>query len=67
MSYFDLANNACDIESLLRGHGTDNMVFRETPIEPDFKKLPSLNMFESQTVYMPDPMVVHRGKRPMFK
>jgi hypothetical protein len=67
MSYFDLANNACDIESLLRGHGTDNMVFRETPIEPDFKKLPSLNMFESQTVYMPDPMVVHRGQRPMFK
>ena len=67
MTPFDLANNACDIESLLRGNGTGNMVFRETPIEPDFKKLPSLNLFESQTAYMPDPMVVHRGQRPMFK
>jgi hypothetical protein len=67
MTPFDLANNACDIESLLRGHGTGNMVFREAPIEPDFKKLPSLNLFESQTAYMPDPMVVHRGQRPMFK
>ena len=27
----------------------------------------SLNLFDSQTAYMPDPMVVHRGQRPMFK
>ena len=67
MKPFDLANNACDIESLLRGYGTDNMVFRETPIEPDLKKLPTLNMFDSQATYIPDPLVVHRGQRPMFK
>ena len=63
----DLANNACDIESMLRGHGTGNMVFREAPIEPDFKKLPSLNIFDSQATYLPDPLVVHRGQRPQFK
>uniref|UniRef100_A0A6C0B6L2 Uncharacterized protein n=1 Tax=viral metagenome TaxID=1070528 RepID=A0A6C0B6L2_9ZZZZ len=67
MTPFDLANNGCDIESLLRGHGTGNMVFREAPIEPDFKKLPSLNIFDSQATYIPDPLVVHRGQRPMFK
>jgi hypothetical protein len=67
MTPFDLANNACDIESLLRGHGTDNMVFREAPIEPDLKNLRSINMFDSQATYLPDPLVVHRGQRPQFK
>jgi hypothetical protein len=51
----------------LRGHGTGNMVFREAPIEPDFKNLRSINMFDSQATYMPDPLVVHRGQRPQFK
>jgi hypothetical protein len=67
MKLFDLANNACDIESMLRGYGTDNMVFRSAPIEPDLKKLPTLNMIDSQTTYMPDPLVIQRGQRPLFK
>ena len=67
MSNFDLANNACDIESMLWGHGSGNMVNRTEPIQPDFKRLPTLNMFDSKSTYMPDPMVVHRGQRPLFK
>jgi hypothetical protein len=29
--------------------------------------LPSLNLYDSQVAYLPDPLVVHRGQRPMFK
>lgn len=61
----DLANNALAIENLLRGTGSSNMVNPSVPETPDIKYLKSLNMYE-KCVYMPDPLVIHRGERPAW-
>jgi hypothetical protein len=62
-----LANNACDIESMLRGIGSSNMVNRQTAPTPDIRGLKSLNIIESQPVILPDPLIVQKGQRPQFK
>lgn len=61
----DLANNAISIENYLRGTGSANMVNPRLPETPDIKYLKSVNMFEN-CVYMPDPLVIHRGERPTW-
>lgn len=65
-SRVNLANNSCDIESMLRGTGTCNMVQTQSPIVPDVRQIQSLNLFDSQPVQVPEPMVVHKGQRPRW-
>lgn len=62
-----LANNACDIESMLRGIGTCNMVNHQTAPTPDIRTIKSLNLFESETTILPNPLIVQKGQRPQFK
>jgi hypothetical protein len=62
-----LANNACDIESMLRGIGTCNMVSHQTAPTPDIRTLKSLNLFKSEDTLMPDPLIVAKGQRPQFR
>ena len=62
----NLANNSCDIETMLRGTGTCNMVQSHTPILPDVKNIKSLNLFDTQPMQLPDPMVVQKGQRPRW-
>lgn len=62
-----LANNACDIESMLRGIGTCNMVSHQSAPTPDIRTLKSLNMIESQSVLLPNPLIIQKGQRPQFK
>lgn len=67
INHMDLANNTVDIESMLRGTGSQNMVTKQAPIVPDLKYLKSANVYESTPVYMPDPLIVHKGQRPQWK
>ena len=67
MASVALANNACDIESMLRGIGTCNMVSHQTAPTPDIRTLKSLNLFKSEDTLMPDPLIVAKGQRPQFR
>lgn len=62
-----LANNACDIESMLRGIGTCNMVSHQTAPTPDIRTLKSLNLFQSEDTILPNPLIVAKGQRPQFR
>lgn len=62
----DLANNAIDIESSLRGIGTQNMVSPQAPVVPDFKYIKSVNIYEKE-VLLPEPLVVRGAQRPLWK
>ena len=66
VSRVNLANNSCDIETMLRGTGTCNMVQSQNPIVPDLKQLKMLNLFETQPLQLPEPMVVQKGQRPRW-
>lgn len=61
----DLANNGLAIQNYLRGTGSANMVNPTSQETPDIKYLKSLNMFD-KCVYMPDPLIIHRGERPTW-
>ena len=65
-SRVNFANNSCDIETMLRGTGTCNMVQSQNTIVPDLKHIKSLNLFETQSVQLPDPMVIQKGQRPRW-
>jgi hypothetical protein len=62
-----LANNSCDIESMLRGIGTCNMVSHQTAPTPDIRALKSLNLFETDETLLPNPLIVEKGQRPQFR
>ena len=66
MSRVDLANNSCDIETMLRGTGSCNMVQPQAPIVPDIRHIRSLNLFETRENPLPEPLVVKRGERPAW-
>lgn len=66
VSRVNLANNSCDIESMLRGTGSCNMVQSLAPVVPDIRKLKPLDLFDSQPTYIPEPMVVQKGQRPRW-
>jgi hypothetical protein len=66
VSRVNLANNSCDIETMLRGTGTCNMVQSQNPVTPDIRQIKSLNLFDTQPVQLPEPMVVQRGQRPRW-
>ena len=62
-----LANNACDIESMLRGIGTCNMVSAQSAPTPDIRQLKSLDIIETQAVILPNPLIVQKDQRPQFR
>lgn len=66
VSRTNLANNSCDIESMLRGIGSCNMVSPQAEIVPDIRQLKQLHLFDSQPTFIPDPLVVHKNQRPSW-
>ncbi len=66
VSRVHLANNSCDVESMLRGIGSANMVRPMAPIVPDIRTVKTLDLFETQQLQMPEPLVVRRGERPAW-
>ncbi len=62
----DLVNNIIDTEAFLRGTGSCNMVNPQTPATPELKYIKSLNYYENK-VYVPEPLVVQKDQRPLWK
>jgi len=60
----ELCSNYCDVESQLFGIGSTNLVQPQKPVDPNFKSPHSLNLFENQKVFLPEPLVVEKNQRP---
>jgi len=59
-----LSRNAVDIESMLRGIGSTNLVVPQKAIKPDLKQIPTSKFFDRLIVSMPKPLVVEKDQRP---
>ena len=59
-----LSNNPIDIESMLLGIGSTNLVVPQKPIKPQLKQIPSSKFFDRLIVHMPKPLVVEKDQRP---
>jgi hypothetical protein len=59
-----LSKNSVDIESMLRGIGSTNLVVPQKPIIPQLKKVPTSVFFDRLIVHMPKPLVVEKDQRP---
>jgi len=59
-----LAHNSCDIESMLRGIGSTNLVTPNPTIVPEIKPLNSLSIIGRLPVVIPDPLVIEPNQRP---
>ena len=64
MPAMSLANNACDIESYLRGIGSTNLVNPMTTFVPSVKPLQSLNIINRLPVLIPEPLAIEKDQRP---
>ena len=60
----ELSYNSRDIESFLYGINSTNLVNPQENVQIQLKKLPTLDLYESQTVIMPQPLVVESNQRP---
>jgi hypothetical protein len=60
----ELAHNSCDIESMLRGIGSTNLVNPNPEIVPEIRPLQSLSIIDRLHVAVPDPLVVEPNQRP---
>lgn len=58
MSRDSLSYNPVDIETMLRGIGSTNLVNPQTPIKPELKTLPRATFFERPGVNLPKPLDV---------
>jgi hypothetical protein len=59
-----LSNNPIEIESMLFGIGSCNLVTPQKPIKPDLKKVPTSVFFDRLPVHMPKPLVIEHNQRP---
>lgn len=60
----NLSNNACDIESQLRGIGSTNLVNPQKQVQPKFHDMKSLNMIDRLSMVIPEPLIVEKNQRP---
>ena len=66
VSRTQLSNNYCDIESMLRGIGSTNLVSPQFPIQPEIKYLQSLNISNKLPLYIPAPLIIQSDQRPLM-
>jgi hypothetical protein len=59
-----LSYNSPDIESFLFGINSTNLVNPAPPLTPQLKCLSTANVFETQPIIMPIPLVVPKKQRP---
>ena len=59
-----LSKNAVDIESMLRGIGSTNLVVPQKAIKPELKQIPTSKFFDRLIVHMPKPLVMEKDQRP---
>lgn len=61
-----LSNNPIEIESMLFGINSTNLVNKQKPIVPELKKVPSSRFFDRLTVHMPKPLIIENNQRPQL-
>ena len=62
----NLAYNPIDIESVLRGGGSTNLVNPKSLVVPQLKTLPTVSFFERQEVIMPQKVYPDNTQRPQI-
>ncbi len=65
VSRTQLSSNSCDIESMLRGIGSTNLVTPKSPTVPEISRLPSLSVIDRIPLLIPAPLVVQSNQRPL--
>jgi len=58
----ELSYNACDIESKLFGIGSTNLESPQPLLYPKLRELKSLNMYEKQSIVIPEPFVLDKNR-----
>jgi len=59
-----LSSNAADIESFLYGINSTNLVVPQPPLTPHLTYMRSANVYEKDTIYIPEPLVIEPSQRP---
>ena len=59
-----LSHNPVDIESMLFGINSTNLVNPQKPIKPELKRVPTSKFFDRLPVHMPKPLVIENEQRP---
>ena len=59
-----LSSNSADIESFLFGINANNLVNPQPCLKPELKEIKMANVFEKGPIYMPEPLVIEKKKRP---
>lgn len=59
-----LSNNPIDIENMLFGINSTNLVKPQNPIKPQLKSIPDSKFFDRLALYMPKPLVIENDQRP---
>lgn len=67
VSRTQLAHNSCDIESMLRGIGSTNLVTPMAPTVPQIKAIPSLSVIDRIPLLIPAPLVIQPDQRPRME
>jgi hypothetical protein len=65
VSRTQLSNNSCDIESMLRGIGANNLVTPRASTVPMIAPLQSLSIMDRIPLLVPAPLVVQSNQRPL--
>ena len=62
-----LSNNSCDVESMLRGIGSTNLVNPKAPLSVELHGLKSLSVIDRVPLFIPAPLVVEPNQRPLMQ
>jgi len=65
MASEQLSNNSADIESMLFGIGSTNLVHPNAPITPHIKQIKSLSIIDRLPLYLPSDLIITADQRPM--
>jgi hypothetical protein len=65
-----LSDNSVDIESFLLGVNSTNLTENKDRIYsgtfvPELRNLASANLFEKDVIYLPEPLAIEKGQRPL--
>jgi hypothetical protein len=59
-----LSHNPIEIENMLFGINSTNLVTPQKPIKPELKRIPTSVFFDRLPVFMPKPLVIENAQRP---
>ena len=62
----NFSNNSCDIEAQLFGIGSTNLVTPKPEVILDKREVKSLDVIDKLPIFIPDNLVLEKGRRPMY-